>query len=135
MKHEGRVSRLQMCPGPVTIAVADVLMTLYGQPVAYWANGYFIAHEDNPFTYWLLTVHPAVFVLGSLAWICCFILAILVLPLRAAQLLAFGVILGYSVGLSTWLLRVRFGVFGVVLLFLLVRLCVDKLIWPRLQSG
>jgi hypothetical protein len=125
------MSRLRICLGPVAIAVADALVTLHGQPAAYWAHAYSEVYEDNPLARWLLTTHPAAFLVGNLTWVCCILLGILVLPFRAARFVALAVLFGQAAGVSSWLFRLRFGILWIVLLWLSVRLLVDKVICPR----
>ena len=110
-------------------------MTLCGQPSAYWSGSYSQALEDNPLAARLLTTHPAAFLVGCLAWLLCVLSGILVLPRRAARIVALAVLLGHAIGTSTWLLRLRFGAVWVVLLLLVARWVADKLIWPDSPEG
>jgi hypothetical protein len=129
-----RGDRLRICAGPIVIAVTDVLMTLHGQPVDYWVGTYSAVREDNPLARILLTMHPAAFLAGNLAWIFCIVLGMLLLPFGTARCLAIVVLLWQAVGVSSWLLRLPWGFLWVVLLLLLVRVVVDKTMYSRTIS-
>src|SRR5437899_1167445 len=43
-----RMQRLWWCLPAVVLCVADGLLTLWGQPVAYWSGGFAVVREGNP---------------------------------------------------------------------------------------
>lgn len=122
-----------MCLGPVTLALTDAALTLWGQVPEYWVDGYAVVREHNPLGYGLLRLHPAAFVCGMALWVILFTVAIHKLPLSWARVAAFAVMLAHALGCATWLVDWPFGLLAVFGLLLVVR-GFDALIWPRRQK-
>jgi hypothetical protein len=113
--------RLWMCSGPLLLGVTDMVVTFCEQPAQYWGEGYQVMREHNPLANWLLAVHPAAFLGGNLIWMCCFSLAILFLPPGMARVVAFVVMVGHALAVSTWLSQHPFGLLWIALLLAIPR--------------
>lgn len=131
----GNRDRIWLCAGAIGISAMDVAVTLLGQPATYWAQGYQFIREDNGLANWLLAVHPAAFLAGNLIWVCSYCLAIGLLPLKAARTLAFTVMLGQGIAVSTWIVRYPFGPIWVAALIYLIRLFGEKVVWAEVPRS
>jgi hypothetical protein len=119
---------------PIAVCLADVGLTLQGQPTEYWRGNYAEANEGNPLPRLFLEVHPLAFVALVLAWIAGFTAVILLIRRRWAVLVCLVIILGHTVGTLSWLLRNRpFGHWFAVL-FLLTVVVLALPTW-RARSG
>jgi hypothetical protein len=90
---------------PAAVCLADVTLTLAGQPAAYWRGDYFQANEGNPLPRLFLQLHPAAFGLGALAYLGCLVAFALLAPRRWAALVCLAVAGGHAVGAASWLLH------------------------------
>jgi hypothetical protein len=96
-------AKLWLCVAPTALSFLDTALTLWGQAPEYWAGDYTRCREGNPVLRWCLEQHPAAALAESAAWVVLFGAAVLVLPWRAAKVLALAVALGHVVGASSWL--------------------------------
>jgi hypothetical protein len=87
----------------VLLSLTDWALTLAGQPAAYWAGDYSQANELSPTFHNLLGGHPALFVLGVLAWVASFVALIVLLPNTPAVMLSLAVAFGHANGAASWL--------------------------------
>jgi len=122
-------NRTMMCIGPVAMVVIDAVVTLMGQSSDYW-DGYATVREQNPLAYLLLRFHPLLFAVGVALWAALFTTAIQFLPIALARLVAFAVMLGHALGVSTWLIQWRLGVLSVLALLIVVRV-LSTWTWDR----
>lgn len=117
---------------PLLACAADVALTLFGQPAAYWAGERSAVLELNPAARWMLLRHPMVFVVaGSVSS-----LVVAAVVLRASPPLAWGVSLvvtiGHSIAAAAWLARMGpLGWAGAVVILLAVRAALP----PRPQTA
>jgi hypothetical protein len=86
------------------MCVADGCLTLYGQPAAYWSNGYATVREGNPLAAWVLGLHPAAFVASGVPYLILVVGAVVLLPRRWAAAVAVAVALAHAAGVAAWLL-------------------------------
>lgn len=93
---------------PAAVCLADVALTLRGQPASYWQGQFHHVNEGNPVPRYFLERHPALFGLLALAWVGSFALLLLV-PRRWAVPGALAIVAGHTVGAASWLLRLRPG--------------------------
>ncbi len=106
---------------PIAVCLADVGLTLQGQPAEYWQGEYRVANEANPLPHFFLEWHPLAFAGLALAWIAVFAIVILILPRRWALCTCLAVIVGHTIGTLSWLLRNRpFGPWFAVLFLVTV---------------
>lgn len=96
--------RLVLVVPGLVIAQLDAAITLYGQPALYWSGDRLAANEASPTFFWLLTIHPAAFEVGVLAWLSMFAAAIVLTGELVATVLAIAVALGHAFGIATWLM-------------------------------
>jgi hypothetical protein len=83
--------------------LADVGLTLAGQPAAYWRGEPGGAREANPLAWWLLAQSPGAFLAAVVAWMGTFTLLFLFWRSSLAPVLAFLVTLGHALGAASWL--------------------------------
>jgi hypothetical protein len=118
--------RAWLCGVPAALIVADVCLTLRGQPAAYWAGHYERAVELNPPACWALRQHPLLFAAGGLLWLVATSALVLFLPRRLARGTALALVLGHTAGAASWLARDGGAGWGLaVLLFALAYLLLD----------
>jgi hypothetical protein len=90
---------------PLIFYLADVSLTLAGQPSTYWRGNYAAVQEINPLAHFLLAYHPLAFLLPAAAWAVVFCTLILRARETLATALSFLITLAHSVGAATWLPR------------------------------
>src|SRR4051794_29710985 len=93
-----RLRRLWLALPPLLVCLADQVMTLSGQPAAYWAGDYSKPQEGSPQGYWLLAQHPLAYVAGAAGYMFAFTVVIMFLPRLMAQMLAVGLVMGHAWG-------------------------------------
>jgi hypothetical protein len=98
---------LGLCLPPLFFCVLDFTLTLIGQPAAYWEGDRTSIIEGSPTFHYLLTVHPAAFVVGVLVWMAIFVALLLLLPDTLALIASIAIVLGHTAGTAAWL-RGRF---------------------------
>ena len=118
--------RLWMCCGPSILCGIDAAVTLICQPRLYWRSGYQFVQESNPLAKLLLEFHPAALPIASLAWIALFSAAILYFPAATARVLALVILVGHSLGVSTWLIREPWGWFWCLVVWALARYLFER---------
>lgn len=109
----------------VTTALAmlmlDVVVTLVGQPIAYWMGRYELAEEYNPLGHAALATHPLVFLAMMTAWAAAVVVVGRHLPFRFAIPVAALVTGGHAFGAASWVLnRESFGGVSTGIVLLLV---------------
>jgi len=88
---------------PAVLTLADAVLTLAGQPAAYWRD-FAKADEAFPAFAELLHIHPAAFLAAALAWIAAYCLVIRALPRWPSLVVSVSFMTGHFVGCLTWLL-------------------------------
>jgi hypothetical protein len=73
------------------LCAADGLITLWGQPAAYWSGEFRVVREGNPLAAWFLTVHPLAFVAAAVPYLLVVVGTIMLLPQRWAAAVAIGI--------------------------------------------
>ncbi len=89
----------------VAIGLADVGLTLQGQPSTYWLGDYGRAVEANPIARLFVCRHPLAFAGMAAVYLLALLIALRTLPHRGACWLALAVVCGHTVGVGAWLLR------------------------------
>jgi hypothetical protein len=84
------------------LCAADGLVTLWGQPAAYWSGGFAEVREGNPLAAWLLTVHPLAFAAAAVPYLLMVIGMVLVLPSRWAAAVAGGIAAAHAFAVGVW---------------------------------
>ncbi len=111
--------RLWMCIPILLPYLADVCLTLIGQPSAYWGSGYQYVDETNPLGYWLLHLHPLLFINFQVLVFCGYLLLIALLPVKWSKLLMVYLTMAHTYAAYGWLkyvLQVNYFVrFGLIL--------------------
>jgi hypothetical protein len=102
MRPDMALQRFWLCAPPITLCAFDGCMTLWGQPAAYWTDGYATVREGNPLAAWLLAVHPLVFAAAGVPYVLLVGGAILRLPWRWSVTAAVLVSLSHAVGVVAW---------------------------------
>src|SRR5207248_2036115 len=93
-----------LCLPALACCLADVGLTLAGQPAAYWRGEPGGAREANPLAWWLLAQSPGAFLAAAVAWMGTFTLLLLFWRSSLAPVLAFLVTLGHALGAASWLI-------------------------------
>jgi hypothetical protein len=99
-----RVQRLWSCLPPALLCATDGLITLWGQPAAYWSGEFRVVHEANPLAAWLLTVHPLAFAAAGVPYLLVVAGTIMVLPRRWAAAVAVGIASTHAFAVAVWCL-------------------------------
>ncbi|HEV3258614.1 MAG TPA: hypothetical protein VG013_17190 [Gemmataceae bacterium] len=120
---------------PATVCLADVALTLHGQPAAYWQGDYHSALEGNPLPRVFLEAHPLAFVCLVAGWVASVGLVALAAAPRWAAAGCLAVAAGHTVGAVSWLLRGRPDRLGLAvgLLFAVVALALPT--WRLLRAA
>ena len=71
---------LGLCLPPILFCVLDFSLTLVFQPAEYWQGYRTRIIEGSPTFHYLLSIYPAAFMVGVLAWIAIFVALLLLLP-------------------------------------------------------
>jgi hypothetical protein len=98
---------LGLCLPPMLFCVLDFTLTLVWQPAEYWHGDRTCIIEGSPTFHQLLTISPAVFVVGVLVWMALFVSLLLLLPDTPALLTSVAISFGHTAGTAAWL-RGRF---------------------------
>jgi len=120
---------------PTSVCLADVGLTLYGQPNAYWQGNYLNVIEGNPIPRYFLQFHPLAFGALVLAWIVCFTLIILLVPRRWSVYACCLVIFNHAVGATAWLVRSGLSGAWLSLAFLVMVAILTIPVWKAGQSS
>src|SRR4051794_6843375 len=99
-----RTQRLWWCLPAVVLCAADGLITLWGQPAAYWSGGFAVVCEANPLAAWLLSVHPLAFAAAGVPYLLVVIGTVMVLPRRWAAVAAVVVASAHAFAVGAWCL-------------------------------
>lgn len=98
-------ARLWLCLSAAAPCLLDTAVTLQGQPSAYWQGDYSAAIEWNPLPRLLLWLGPWPFIVGVVAWILGFCLAICIVPRPMAIVIAFAAAVLHGIGAGSWMFR------------------------------
>ena len=109
-----RRMRLWLCLPAVLAGLADLCLTLLGQPATYWDGNLWAAREDSPHGLRLFHQHHLAFPLAFAGWIAIYCTAILRLPRRLARIAALAVTIGHVTAGYTWI-RHYAGYWGTIL--------------------
>jgi hypothetical protein len=99
-----RVQRLWLCLPATVFCAADGFITLWGQPAAYWSDGFAKVDEGNPLAAWLLTVHPLAFAVAGVPYLLGVVGTVMMLPRRWAAAVAGGVAAAHAFAVAVWCL-------------------------------
>jgi hypothetical protein len=94
---------LGLCLPPVLLCLVDCVVTLAGQPPAYWSGNFASANELSPTFAQLLHTHPLAFVAGTAVILSVYVALIVLLPEVIATILSVALTLGHTFAASTWL--------------------------------
>jgi hypothetical protein len=98
---------LGLCLPPVLFCVLDFALTLVFQPAEYWQGDRTRIIEGSPTFRHLLSISPAAFAVGVLAWVALFVCLLLLLPDTPALVTSVAIVFGHTAGSAAWL-RGRF---------------------------
>jgi hypothetical protein len=90
---------------PAAVCLADVALTLAGQPAAYWRGDYAAVNEGNPLPRLFLERHPLAFAAGVAAYLAGLTAFALLAPRRWAAAACLALVCGHGIGAAAWLLR------------------------------
>lgn len=94
--------RLWWCLPVLVLSAADGLITLWGQPEAYWSSGFAVVNEANPLAAWLLTVHPLAFAASGVPYLLLVLVVVLLLPRRWAAGVAVVIASSHALAVGAW---------------------------------
>jgi hypothetical protein len=97
-----RLERVWWCLPAAVLCAADGLLTLWGQPAAYWSGDYAVVNEGHPMAAWFLSRHPLAFAAAGVPYLLLVALVVACLPRPWALLAAVGVAAGHAVGAAMW---------------------------------
>ncbi|HMK08360.1 MAG TPA: hypothetical protein VK449_04940 [Anaerolineales bacterium] len=100
----------------VVLTALDGLLTLYRQPLAYWAGEFSASHEYSPLGHFFLALHPAAFAGMMLFWTLVVFLGGLLLEDPWGRIWALMIVIGHTTGSFDWLQS--FNYFGGLTVFL-----------------
>lgn len=121
--------RLWLLMPAAVLCVADVGLTLTGQPPAFWGGDYGSAVEANPVAYPLLTRSPWLFVVLAAVWLVAFSVVVICWRHPATGWLAMFVAAAHAVGGASWLTRI--GPWGLVAAVLFLVFAAQVSWWCR----
>lgn len=98
-----RTDRAYLAGAALVPFALDILLTTLGQPASYWAGERSTVMEANPVAAFLLTVHPALFLVAALCYAIIFTGVIYAFPKPVAWWLSIGLVLAHAGGASSWL--------------------------------
>lgn len=124
---------LWLCVMPAGLFLFDATLTLIGQPSAYWAGHYALAHEASPPGRWLLAHHPAAFVGAAIVWTILLSVAIAYLPKTLSKIVALAFVIGHTWGASSWFCGVLKLDYWADLLFFALAAAGVVLTWERYE--
>src|SRR5262245_50516582 len=96
------VRRLWWCLPATVFCAADGLITLWGQPAAYWSGGFSHVREGNRLAAWLLPVHRLAFAAAGVPYLMVVVGTILMVPPRWAAGVALGVAVAHAFAVGVW---------------------------------
>ena len=128
MKNLTTARRIELAIYPTLASLLDGTLTLTGQPDSYFDGDFATAEELNPIGYLALSTSPWLFGFGLLVWIFVFCSVLFFCRELMSTRISLVITALHILGAATWLLRTRFGILWVILLFSLFRF----LIFPRL---
>jgi len=98
-------NRVWLCFPPLVLCVLDLAATLGSQSASYWYGEYLYISEGNPIAYFLLAIHPSLYIIGTAAWIAAFSFLMLRLPRRLALTLCFFISFAHLWGTLGWIMQ------------------------------
>ena len=98
-------NRLWLCFPPLVLCLLDLAATLWGQSASYWDGDYLYITEGNPIAYFLLAIHPSLYIIGTAAWIAAFSVLMLRLPRGLALTLCFFISFAHLWGTLGWIMQ------------------------------
>jgi hypothetical protein len=97
-----RTERLWWCLLGIVLCAADGLLTLCGQPEAYWSGDFGSINEAHPVAAWFLSIHPLAFVAAGVPYLALVMALVLWLPRPLAVLIAVIAAAGYAAAVIAW---------------------------------
>ena len=97
-----------LCVPPILFCLVDAALTLAGQPAQYWNGNRSFALEQCPAGYYLLTLHPAAFAIGTMLWVAAFVGVLLLLTDTLAVVTSIAVAFGHTACATSWLEQTSF---------------------------
>jgi hypothetical protein len=103
MNIASRKGRLWLLLPAFLSVIADMTITLLGQPAAYWQGSYHVVNEWNPIARWFLTIHPLMFLVYFILDAAIFILLVFIFPEILAKMLSAFYTLSSANSVYLWL--------------------------------
>ncbi len=94
--------RLWWCLPAIVLCGTDGLLTLCGQPEAYWSGNFASINEGHPVPAWFLSLHPLAFAAAGVPYLVLVVALVLWLPRRWAVLAAVAVASGHAFAAILW---------------------------------
>lgn len=88
---------------PLVMCLIDAGLTLVGQSEYYWGGYYQHVNEASPDAHTLLTIHPAVFVIGISVWMLGAAFLLVLLPTYLALVFSTIATIGHTLGAASWM--------------------------------
>ncbi len=88
----------------ILLCLADQIVTLLGQPGAYWAGNYSQPLEGAPHGHWLLSRHPAWYITAACCYLLLIAIGIIWLPRLPARMASASLTIGHTWGTCWWML-------------------------------
>ena len=97
-----RPERLWWCLPGIVLCAADGLLTLWGQPEAYWSGDFASIDEGHPVAAWFLSLHPLAFAAAGVPYLLLVVALVLWLPRLWAAVMAVGIASGHAFAVALW---------------------------------
>lgn len=94
--------RLWWCLPTFVLGPADGVLTLWGQPAAYWSDGFVEVNEVNPLAALLMSIHPLAFAASGVPYLLLVLGIVILLPRRWAAAVALVVAATHALGVAFW---------------------------------
>jgi hypothetical protein len=112
----------------IAMILFDLGLTIIFQPREYWQGSYGLTTEKSPIGVFLLSIHPAVFLIVMLIYIGIVTLLIFQLPIPWNRIIALALVVGHTAGVYSWIRSRNY--WAVIVIFLAIA-AVTVFAWQR----
>jgi len=108
----------------------DLGITLYFQPPEYWRGNYVLTTDKSPVGLFLLSIHPAAFLMFMVIYVSVVVATIIWLPIPWNRIVALAIVVGHSAGVYSWMETRNY--WAVIAIFLVIA-AITVFAWQRAE--